>query len=59
MVLDEQQGNDMMFTDRKITYIMEKNLFDKAKSIQIDFAESGRGAGFQIKSILPAGGGCC
>jgi Fe-S cluster assembly iron-binding protein IscA len=59
MALDEQQDNDMTFTDRNINYVIEKDLFDKAKPIRIDFVESLQGSGFQLTSSLPAGGGCC
>ena len=59
MALDEPQNDDMTFTDRNINYIIEKELFDKAKPIHIDFVESTRGSGFQLTSSLSAGGGCC
>jgi len=59
MALDEQQDNDITFTDREINYIIEKELFDKAKPIKIDFVESFIGSGFQLTSSLPASGGCC
>ena len=59
MALDEQQDNDITFTDRNINFIIEKELFDKAKPIRIDFVESGRGAGFMITSSMAGGGGCC
>jgi Fe-S cluster assembly iron-binding protein IscA len=59
MALDEPKDNDMTFTDRKINYIIEKELFDKAKPIQIDFVESISGSGFKLTSSLPASGGCC
>jgi len=59
MALDEQQDNDMTFTDRNINYIIEKELFNKAKPIRIDFVESLNGSGFQLTSSLPASGGCC
>jgi Fe-S cluster assembly iron-binding protein IscA len=59
MALDEQQDNDITFTDRNMNYIIEKELFDKAKPIRIAFEESLLGSGFQLTSSLPAGGGCC
>jgi iron-sulfur cluster assembly protein len=40
-------------------YIIEKELFDKAKPIRIDFVESLLGSGFKLTSNLPASGGCC
>lgn len=59
MALDEQQDNDMAFSDRDIKYIVEKELFDKAKPIRIDFEKAFMGSGFKLTSNLPAGSGCC
>lgn len=60
MALDEPHDNDMTFTDRNINYIIEKELFDKAKPIKIDFVKSLSGSGFELTSSLPfSGGGCC
>ncbi|MCK7512306.1 MAG: hypothetical protein MZV70_55195 [Desulfobacterales bacterium] len=59
MALDEQQENDVTFNDRNMNYIIEKELFDQAKPIRIDFVESLLGSGFKLTSSLPAGGGCC
>jgi Fe-S cluster assembly iron-binding protein IscA len=59
MALDEPQENDVNFTDQGITFAIDKELFEKAKPIRIDFLESPGGSGFQLTSSLPAGGGCC
>jgi Fe-S cluster assembly iron-binding protein IscA len=62
MALDELQDNDVIFTDKDITYLIEKELFDQAKPIKVDYVESSPGAGFQLTSSLPSGGncgGCC
>jgi iron-sulfur cluster assembly protein len=58
MALDEPQEKDMMFTDKGITFAVEKDLFEKAKPIGIDFVESAGGAGFKITSRLATGGSC-
>jgi len=61
MALDELQKNDLTFTDQEVQFIIDKDLFEEAKPIRIDFIESPGGAGFQITSSLPAGdcgGGC-
>ena len=59
MALDEPQENDLTFTDQGITFAVEKDLFEKAKPIRVDFVESLDGSGFQLKSNLPSGGACC
>jgi Fe-S cluster assembly iron-binding protein IscA len=59
MALDEQQDTDVVFKVRDITYLVEKELFDQAKPIKVDFVESFMGSGFQLTSSLPAGGSCC
>lgn len=58
MALDESQGNDEVFTDREITFLVDKKLFEEVKPINIDFMESGRGSGFKLTSSLTAGAGC-
>jgi iron-sulfur cluster assembly protein len=59
MVLDEPQKNDVTFTDQGITFAVDKYLFNKAKPIRLDFAESAGRSDFQFTSRLPSRGGCC
>ncbi len=59
MALDEPQESDVTFTDQGITFAIEKQLFEDAKPIRVDFVESANGSGFQLTSNLPSGGGCC
>jgi Fe-S cluster assembly iron-binding protein IscA len=56
MALDESQGNDEVFTDRGITFLVDKKLLEEVKPINVDFIESGRGSGFKLTSSLAAGG---
>ena len=58
MALDEPQEKDMTFTDKGITFAVEKDLFEKAKPIGIDFVESAGGSSFKITSNLASGGSC-
>jgi iron-sulfur cluster assembly protein len=58
MALDEPQEKDMTFTDKGVTFAVEKELFEKAKPIGIDFVESVGGSGFKITSSLAAGDDC-
>jgi Fe-S cluster assembly iron-binding protein IscA len=62
MTLDESQENDIVFTDRGIDYLIEKNLFEEVKPIKVDFTRSFRGSGFRLTSNLskrPAFGDGC
>jgi Fe-S cluster assembly iron-binding protein IscA len=59
MALDEPQENDVTFTDQGITFAMERDLFEQAKPIRVDFVESLSGSGFELTSSLLAGGRCC
>ena len=56
MALDEQKDNDQVFTEKGVTFIIEKELFDRAKPISIDYVESTLGSGYKIKSELMKGG---
>ena len=59
MALDEPQENDLTFADQDITFAVDKDLFEKAKPIRVDFVEAVGGSGFQLSSSLSKGGGCC
>ena len=58
MALDEPQEKDMTFTDKGVTFAVEKALFEKAKPIRVDFIESAKGSGFKLTSSLATGDGC-
>jgi iron-sulfur cluster assembly protein len=59
MALDEPQASDEVFDEKGIKFIIEKDLFDRAKPISVDFVQSAMGAGFMIKSELSKGGEGC
>jgi iron-sulfur cluster assembly protein len=59
LALDEQQENDVTFSDQGITFAVDKSLLKIAKPIRIDFVESPGGSGFRLTSSLPVTGGCC
>lgn len=60
MALDEPKENDEKFTDENITFVINKDLFERVKPIKIDFVHTQNGSGFYIKSSLPAAcGSCC
>ena len=55
MALDDRKENDQVFTEKGVTFIIEKELFDRAKPISIDYVESTLGSGYKIKSELMKG----
>jgi Fe-S cluster assembly iron-binding protein IscA len=52
MALDEQKEDDKVFTERGVTFLIEKALFDRVKPISIDYADSALGPGYTLKSEL-------
>jgi iron-sulfur cluster assembly protein len=59
MALDESKQDDEVFEDRGITYLIEKELFEMAKPIAVEFITTPHGSGFKLNSSLaPQGGGC-
>jgi len=58
MALDEPGDKDELFDDRDITYIIEKELYEKVKPIKVDFVNSPMGAGFDISSCLAKDNAC-
>jgi len=57
MAFDEAKENDHVFTERGVTFLIEKTVFDSAKLINIDYVESTLGSGFTLKSELTEGEG--
>ena len=60
MVPSEPQDDDMTFTEKGLTFLISKELFNRVKPIRVDFVDSPIGSGFQISSNLSkACGPCC
>jgi Fe-S cluster assembly iron-binding protein IscA len=55
LAFDEPRENDHVFTERGLTFLIEKTLFDSAKPINIDYVEGALGSGFTLKSELAKG----
>lgn len=55
MALDEQKENDEVFTERGVTFLIEKALFERVKPIRIDYSHSTLGSGYTLKSELMNG----
>ena len=58
MALDEPREDDEVMKENGITYLINKELFEKAKPINVDFVDSAMGSGFSLSSNLNFGGGC-
>jgi iron-sulfur cluster assembly protein len=59
MALDESTPNDEVFEDRGVTYLVEKDLFEKIKPIAVEFIMSPRGGGFKLTSSMSQQEGAC
>lgn len=58
MALDEPKDDDQVFEMNEITYLINKDLYEQIKPINVDFVETVMGSGFSIQSSLNAMGGC-
>lgn len=52
MALDEQKKDDEVFTERGVTFLIEKALFERVKPIRIGYTYSPLGLGFTLDSEL-------
>jgi Fe-S cluster assembly iron-binding protein IscA len=52
MALDEPKDNDEIFSEKGLTFLVDKELLVTAKPISIEFVETPTGGGFAIKSAL-------
>ena len=59
MALDEPKEDDQVFDESGITYIVNKQLLEQVKPIQIDFVKSDRGSGYRISANLSKVRGSC
>jgi Fe-S cluster assembly iron-binding protein IscA len=55
MALDEQKENDAVYTDRGVTFVIEKALFERVKPIRIGYTHSTLGSGYTLESELMKG----
>ncbi len=49
----------MVFTEKGITYLVGKELYESVKPIRVDFVDSPMGPGFHISSNLDKACGSC
>jgi Fe-S cluster assembly iron-binding protein IscA len=52
MALDEPQEKDTTIIEKGITFIMDKNLYDEAKPIHIDFVKAKEGSRIKFTTSL-------
>jgi iron-sulfur cluster assembly protein len=52
MALDEQKEDDEVFTERGVTFVIEKALFERVKPIRIGYTHSILGSGYTLESEL-------
>jgi iron-sulfur cluster assembly protein len=55
MALDEQKEGDEVFTERGVTFVIEKALFERVKPIRIGYTHSTLGSGYRLESELMKG----
>jgi iron-sulfur cluster assembly protein len=59
MALDEPKSEDEVFEEKGTKFIVDKELLNKAKPINVDFIESPQGSGFKLtSSLVQEAGGC-
>jgi len=52
MALDDQKPEDVVLMDRGVTFLIEKELYERVKPIHIGYTHSTLGAGYTISSEL-------
>ena len=57
MALDEPGKDDEVFDEKGTKFVIEKDIFNQAKPINVDYVESPQGSGFRVTSSLSAAGG--
>jgi Fe-S cluster assembly iron-binding protein IscA len=53
LALDELKENDQSFEDKGLTFVVEKEFYEKIKPVKVDYVETPMGAGFNISSNMP------
>jgi len=52
MALDQQKKDDEVFTERGVTFLIKKTLFERVKPIRINYTHSTLGSGYTLESEL-------
>lgn len=56
MALDGPQGDDEVFDDDGITYVIDRQLFERVKPIRVDFVTTYMGSGFSVSANMSGAG---
>lgn len=59
MALDEPRNEDEVIEEKGTKFVIEKDLLNQSKPINIDFIATPQGAGFKLTSNLSTEGGGC
>src|SRR5271157_3552004 len=61
MALDDPGNNDEVFEEKGTKFVIEKDIYNQAKPINVDFIDTPHGSGFKLTSSLSqaAGNGSC
>ena len=59
MALDEPGKDDELFDEKGTKFVIDKDIFNQAKPINVDFIETPQGSGFKVTSSLSAPSGGC
>ena len=59
MALDEPGNDDQVFDEKGTKFVIEKEIYEQAKPINVDFIETPQGSGFKVTSSLSSAGGGC
>ena len=58
MALDEPGKDDEIFDEKGTKFIIDKDIFNQAKPITVDFIETPQGSGFKLTSSFSAAASC-
>jgi iron-sulfur cluster assembly accessory protein len=50
MAFDEKQESDQVFTEKGLTFLIEKTLLSRVQPVKIDYVDGTLGAGFTLRS---------
>ena len=59
MALDEPKDDDQVFEESGVTYVINKDLLEQVKPVNVDFVESPRGSGYRITANIAKSCGSC
>ena len=60
MALDDPRNEDEVFEEKGTKFVIDKDIYNQAKPINVDFVDTPHGSGFKLtSSLVPAAGGSC